>query len=115
MKKLVEQTTIWQYGDTSGGMKPPESTMEMIWQYEDTSGGMKPPQSTMDQQFDTISQYPPARPSVKAIMEAIMEATMEAIDPSLLQGVKEKESSNGHDIGTFSIFHIVNHNIRSDR
>jgi hypothetical protein len=86
MKKLVELTTLWEY--------------------EDTSGGMKPPQHTMDLQFDPISQLPTAIPSDEAIMAAIGPG---------LQGVKEKESSNGHDIGTFAIFHILNHNIRSER
>jgi hypothetical protein len=59
--------------------------------------------------------------TVKSILEKILMAiqdqeipSVKAIDPDL-QGMKEKESSNGHDIGTFAIFHIVNHNIRSER
>jgi hypothetical protein len=82
MKKLVELTTLWEY--------------------EDTSGGLKPSDSTFDLQFDLSSQHPPEISSEKAT------------DPDL-QGMKEKESSNGHDISTFAIFHIVNHNIRSER
>jgi hypothetical protein len=94
MKKLVEQTKLWEYEDTSGGM---------------------PPQCYPNIFFDTISQYPPQYPPAKPSVQAIVEAIVEAIDPSLLQCLKEKESSNGHDIGTFSIFHIVNHNIRYER